>query len=923
MPRIFTQAQLDAINSDEPDICVAAGAGSGKTGVLVERFVRLVEQKNVAVDQLLVITFTDRATREMKVRIVDALTERGLMLERRQVETAYISTIHGFCARLLQENPFEAGIDPQFKVLEEGKAKRLLRQTLEETVSRAYGANDQNLMTLVEAIQTARVFEEVTGDPLSVLGSSLQAVLDKLRGAGRTMEELDEIWKEGPERLASRSLSPLQSILQPSLTEISSCLQGIKQLRQKAVGALGGICDSLLAHKILEEPNGASPSEILDAVQSLHALLQRSRQNPQEPLSPEGQIIKYILRMRSLCDEMRSLFNAEAVEEEISTELCHTLLGLTIQVWKEYQAAKRRLGVLDNADLQSEGVRLLKDSIWVRNRYRRHFKYLLIDEFQDTDPLQMQLVELLHGANQGIPDQRHTNSLFIVGDVQQSIYGFRNAEPRLFQELERKFREDKSGKHISLQVNFRSRPEVLRTVSHVFRQVWKDVRSPFVPLETGAEFKTKTEPTLELMLSSGVRRGEYVALEADAIAARIQEIVEGRTLRISSKSDTRCGEFVRYKDIAILLRALTDIQKYSEAFAKRGVPHYIVGGGRGYYARREIRDLINILTVIDSPLDDVALAAALRSPLVGLELDTLYSLTNYAKNPDKKSTHFPLYSVLQAFIHHGDIPEEERSRLAAFIAIVDELRLHEDRLPVGHLLERLIARTGYDARLLCRPGGRRRLANVRKLLQMANTDSVMGVSEFIMRLQDLEKLADREGDAPTEEEAADVVRFLTIHSAKGLEFPVVVLADLSRNLVVQEKKLFVCDPEHIAFGTRLPGGPNAAYRAIVRQKEIVEESEFARLLYVAVTRSREHLILAGNAGNNRGFNWADLIFQSLGVLEPPPQPELKIVAGGIPARISALSHSIYSTSVMSDSNQNRPRYSAAAEELAQELLSHE
>ncbi len=921
MAKPFTKAQLDAINADDDNICVAAGAGSGKTGVLVERFVRLVEQEEADVDQLLVITFTDRSAREMKLRIVETLTERGLLMARRQVETAYISTIHGFCARLLQENPFEAGVDPQFSVLEEGKAKRLLRQCLEETVSKAYASRQEQVIHLVEAIQTARVYGEESGDPLASLGNAVQSTLDSLRSAGNSIDQLQEIWEEGSDKLASRSLAPLQQLLQPSLLEISTCMNAIKELRRNASGALGGFCDALLTNSILMQPDKAAYIDILQALQTVHALLIRSKQNPQDPLGPEGQIVAHLLRIRALCSDLADLFGSTAAIEESSAELCHNLLGLTILVWREYQSAKRRLGKLDNSDLQSEGVRLLEESTAVRNRYRRQFKHLLIDEFQDTDPLQMRLVECLHGPEPVHLQKPVPNKLFIVGDVQQSIYGFRNAEPRLFQDLERSFRIDRAGRHISLQVNFRSRADILRTVSHVFKHLWRDRHSPFVPLESGAEFDTKMVPTIEVMISSGIRRGDYVALEADAIAARIQEIVEGKEFKITSRHDPRCGQYVGYRDVAVLLRALTDIQKYAEAFARRGVPHYIVGGGRGYYARREIRDLLNILIVIDSPLDDVALAAALRSPLVGIELDTLYSLARVAKTMGSKPHQIPLFSALPTFLENGDLPETERQRLSAFLVVINDLRLQEDRLPVGHLLERLIARTGYDARLLCRPGGRRRLANVRKLLQMANSDSVMGVREFILRLRDLEKLSDREGDAPTEEEAADVVRFLTIHSAKGLEFPIVILADLARNLIFEEKKLFVCDPKIVAFGSKLTGVPDAAYRAIVHQRETEDQSELTRLLYVAMTRSKEHLILAGNTGSNSGFNWADIVFQSLGVMEPPPDPTVAVLAGGITARTAALSSSIYKQTLPSNQTElTSLNCVSQAEQMAVDLL---
>ena len=257
---------------------------------------------------------------------------------------------------------------------------------------------------------------------------------------------------------------------------------------------------------------------------------------------------------------------------------------------------------------------------------------------------------------------------------------------------------------------------------------------------------------------------------------------------------------------------------------------------------------------------------------------------------DACARHTPLYPAIFALLERNTLPIAEHEKLRDFVGIMEALRAQEDRLPVGHLLERLITHTHYDARLLCRPGGRRRLANVRKLLQMANSDPVMGVRDFIRRLREMEKLSDREGDAPTEEEAADVTRILTIHGAKGLEFPVVILADLARGLLIPERGLFACDPQHFALGTKLGGEPNVVYKAIDRQRQEADKKEAARLLYVAMTRAREHLILCGNIGRNRSFNWADGLFQLLGLLSAPPEPEEQTLANGIRAQVSSLAY---------------------------------
>ena len=962
MPRTFTDNQNRAIDTDARDICVAAGAGSGKTGVLVERYVRLIQQsragilppeQRAGVEDILVITFTEKATKEMKTRIVADLTRLGLTEERRQVETAYISTIHGFCSRLLQENPFEVGIDPHFTVLEEPHARRLLRQTVENVVAAAYEAEDQETSELVAAIQGLRRFGEEQADPVASLAEATERLLGSLRTAGRRREELERHWQRGLEVTASSSDAFVWLLLSPMLEEIRLCVREFERLAATLLGMARGACDQLLtaARGIL---SAAPLSETLAASREMFHVLRKLRTRSVGVTEAEMQFAQYLGRMKTACDVMAPLFETDLPDREQAAIVCHRMWRFTASVWRAYSAAKRALGKVDNDDLQAECVRLLEDFPHVRERYRRRLRYLMVDEFQDTNPLQMRLIELLHskgdggapspvdlsvnGSDAAQSGGAPRNYLFVVGDVQQSIYGFRGAEPSLFRNLERSYREDAAGEHIPLATNFRSRQEILRLITVLFRQIWRNEETPFVPLEAGAPFDPEPEPAIELLLSQDLMRQDYLALEPFALAQRVRHMVETQELRLSNPFDPRRGESVRYRDVAVLLRQLTDIQKYEEAFTRAGVPYFVVGGGRGYYARQEIRDLLNILTVLDTPLNDVALMAALRSPMVGADTDTLYRIVEFANGnsvtdvsvnnskdagdllsksngaplvgnvmaaaegveigPDaegagakagRKSV-IPLYIAMQQILKTDELPDEEAAKVRIFAEAMDSLRAQEDRMPVGHLIERLITRTSYDARLLCRANGRRRLANVRKLLQMANSDPVLGVRGFIRRLRDLERLSDREGDAPTEEEAADVVQFHTIHGAKGLEFPVVILADLSRSLDYPASGLFVSDPHQFALGTRVCGAKDAAYRALDLARQKADREEAERLLYVAMTRARERLILCGNLGRNRGLNWGDRIFLALGVNEMPPQPMVRSLIGGVEARLAPMTH---------------------------------
>ncbi len=920
---------MQAIAEEAQDICVAAGAGSGKTGVLVERFVRIVTrsksgeiapERTAGVENILVFTFTDRATKEMKQRIIRELNRLGLTDERRQIETAYISTIHGFCSRLLQENPFEAGVDPQFQALDSPQAARLLRRAFEETISSAYAESNAEITELVAQMQGGG------GDTLAALAQETEKILHKMRGAGKSLEDARAVSLAESDAAAVHVNGPLREFLAPYLADISACAAALDALRAGVGGAMEVACRAVLDRVASFAPDFDDLPQTVLALEETFKALRNARPRAANATEQEWAMNDLFQQIKQCCDEVKTLFGRDTACEEFSAETCRRMWGLVVRVWESYEDAKRRAGKLDNDDLQERAVRLLEESPSVKTRYRRRFQHLMVDEFQDTNALQMRLIKALHGSKKG---EKAPNQLFIVGDAQQSIYGFRGADSTLFRNLEKRFRENHQGLHVPLTVNFRSRPEILQAVEQVFKQVWRDSPFPFAPLTPGLQFDPKATPSLEILLAQGLnRRADYAPFEADALAARVQRMVEGQELRITAQSDPRCGQPIGYRDVAILLRAMTDVPRYEEAFARRGVPCFVVGGGRGYYARHEIRDLLNVLTTLDTPLDDIAFAATLRSPFVAADTDTLYRIARHAQpdpiqNPKSKIQNVtPLYVAAKELLEQEGIPAAEAEKLRTFFEVLEPLQALEDRMPVGHLLERLIARTCYDARLLCRAGGRRRLANIRKLLQMANSDSVMGVRDFIRRLRDLEKVSDREGDAPTEEEAADVVRFLTMHGAKGLEFPVVILADLSRGLLIPERGAFICSPEHAALGTHLGGVKNIHFKAIDLLRERADKAESERLLYVAMTRAREHLILCGNMGKNYGLNWADSLFRLLALLDAPMEPADCALSGGLMARVAPMSAYVHAPA---DSDPAVPaparrRVADRAESLAKELL---
>jgi len=957
LPSTFTPDQQKAIRIDGTDICVTAGAGCGKTGVLVNRFVRIVTESRsgvmpqalrAAVDEILVITFTDKATREIKGRIIDELLRQGLNEDRRLLDGAFISTIHGFCSRVLRENPFEVGLDPKFTVLDAQNSRRLLRNAVEQAVESAYATDDSDTRELIAAILSMRRHGEEQPDPVATLADAAESVMRLLRSAGRTLAEVESHCRGGAGSAGTDSDETVRTFVESIAFEVRSTAMRLQEHYDQFSGASRDACDSLLDCARAVRPD----ADLVDTIEALRELMSSTaRDLDGSAIKSQAQILllSSIDRIKGLFEIHRTLFERQAAVLGTTNDVCRWMLRFTALVWRAYDDAKRRSGQVDTDDLQAECVRLFEDHPEILACYQNRLRYLMVDELQDTNSLQMKIISLLHVTDRDIAQRRRPagrasaqanperNYLFVVGDFQQSIYGFRGAEPAIFRSLEKTFSQ--TGASVSLSTNFRSRPEILRLTDLLFSQLWSRSEAFFTPLQAGVRSDEATEPRLEFFVSKDLTHQGYRSLEPSALAARVQQMVEGKEIVITRHGDPRRGAAVGYGDIAILLRQFTDIEAYEEAFTSLGVPCSVVGGGRGFVERPEIRDLLNALTVLDTPFDDLALLAVLRSPLVGVEIDTLsrivafsqqehqtdvysYEMNSTGNSPNRA---IPLFIALQRSLEAGQFSESELLRIAPFFDAMTDLRNMRDRVPVGQILERLIVRFSYDARLLCRPNGRRRLANIRTLLQLAHSEPRLSLAEFIKRTGQARYLSNVDSDNSLTESDTDVVRMYTMHGAKGLEFPVVFLADLSRSLDRRERALFLCDPGTMAIGTRIGREPDPVYMSIDAKRTAAYLEEADRLLYVAMTRAREHLVLCGNLGRNRGTNWGDKILGLLDLDEIPPEPAHLVFAGDMQARISPLHFysRLADTGIGSDSAGPIESDADYADRLARALLTRE
>jgi ATP-dependent helicase/nuclease subunit A len=751
-------------------VFVSAGAGTGKTRVLVERFVRAVCDEGFDVESILVITYTEKAAGELRSRIRARLVERGRHDLSRALDGAWVSTIHGFCHRLLRSHPFAAGVDPRFRVLDESQG-RVLRGEAFEAALTAFCANDDPDRLRLLAVYGA-----------AGLRRMLSGVYETLRSAGR---ELVLELGEGPSLVARAA----------ELRDAAECLAN----------------DEVASAEVRETAR--------------QAVLQLDGGENADRLFDLGD-----LRLRgeraATYEEARRAVEQAALDELAAADR-DLLQELLTDFAEAYQTAKDRESALDFEDLQLRARDLLRDDASIREREQLRFRSIMVDEFQDTNRLQCELIDLLSDAPVGC-------ERFFVGDEFQSIYGFRHADVRVFRE-----RRSATGDGVMpLTMNYRSRPEVLAVVNHLFEP---DFGDEFQPLTASGDFPDPVfGPPVELLVTDKSSYSESTVHwrrgEARTIARRIRELIDA--------GDAAPGEIV------LLFAAGTDAEWYEEELRLLGVPTYR-GTGRGYFGQQQVADLLAYLRLLRNRYDDEALVSVLASPLVGISNDALVLLRRAA--PKR-----PLFVALERDLPEA-LPERDVQLLRAFRQRYDRLTASMARLSLERLCERVVSEHDYDLAVLAQWDGRRRYANLRKLARLARSyEELRGpdVEGFVRFVRDQEAVGAREIEAVAEEEGADAVRLLTIHAAKGLEFKVVVVADAGRDKAppASDEILALSDGR---FGFRVADPITSerrgayAYEAVKEARKAEERAERLRLYYVAMTRAIDRLIVSGSIDPTR------------------------------------------------------------------------
>ena len=794
-----TAEQLAAIEGPGV-VFVSAGAGTGKTAVLVERFAKAVTERGFSIDAVLVITYTERAAGELRTRNRERLAEIGRHDLAREIDRAWISTIHGFCFRFLRAHALEAGIDPRFRVLDEAQSRVLRTEAFAEALDR-FCAEPRPERVRLLATYGAKG-----------LASMLGGVYERLRSAGRGLE----LAAESGSRLAER----------------------IEELRAAAAVTLEHTAGFPDGRACVERA-----LDLLAAGPSAETLLDLSE------LRTGGDGAE---RFASFVEAVAAV--EQAALDEVAARDRELLEELLQEYDRAYRAAKARESALDFEDLQLVACDLLRENEALRERARWRFRSVMVDEFQDTNRLQCELVDLVGG-----------DELFFVGDEFQSIYRFRHADVGVFRE-----RRAASSGVLALTRNYRSRPEVLEVVNHLFRS---EFGGDFEPLVAAGRFPDPLfSPAVELLVTdkSSYREGptHWRVGEARHVARRVRELVDA--------GEAEPGEVV------LLFAAGTDAERYEEALRAEGLPTYRAAG-RGYFGQQQVFDLVAYLRLLHNRYDDEALVAVLASPLVGVSNDALVLLRRAAPRR-------PLFSGLERELPAG-LGQRDRRLLEAFRQRYDRLGRLQGEAGLELLLDSIVVEHDYDLAVLAQWDGRRRYANMRKLGRLARSyEELRGpdVEGFVRFLRDQEASGAREVEAVAEEEGADAVRLLTIHAAKGLEFKVVVVADAGRGPASSSPDEILCLPDgrlgfrvvDPATGARL--GASGWEEAKEAEKE-AEEAESRRLLYVAMTRAIDRLVISGAAdpgGKREGQTSIRWLLDRLEIELPGEEGPVELERGG-------------------------------------------
>ncbi|GAB4336086.1 MAG: hypothetical protein Kow0037_16810 [Calditrichia bacterium] len=944
MGKQLTADQQKALDLNR-HLSVTAGAGSGKTTVLVERYLKiLLEKPRLQVQNILAITFTEKAAAEMKERIFYEVEERyrasGENWERLydiilQLSDAQIFTIHGFCSRLLRQFPLESGLNPDFEILQGIEKQQFLNrafvsflQTLNARESEIY----QAAYRLLNQLKIERLKEYL----LSAI--NYRPVLSEFK---RKVDShgIWPVWKE----LILQYHRPFVENFQ-SKREFTAGLKTLIVKKPAAVDKNKNALEllNLISNRLETLESESDEFNRLLAIQEIVLALTTSEGKAYQRI-PGGnswgsELKEVVQELSQTAEELFSYMLPVRMEEETArARLYRDFLVVAAAFLEHLDDLKRRQNRIDFDDLQQLALALLKNNPTVLDKVRKQYPFILVDEFQDTDHLQGEIIDAIIGDFEAAP----RNHLFIVGDPKQSIYAFRGAEVRLFREFTDRIRrqstaelpfrddagqmiesqpEERRG-NLALKTNFRSSAELIRFFNRLFESVFVPESAfdvDFMALEAGRSELPEFCSQIQLDVlwfpddeeQKKVLTGEQREKQARLVAKTISEIVRNQKLKVHTGSELRP---VGFGDIAVLLSSRSNKLAFLEtAFNEYQIP-FLVHKGGGFFEQQEVRDLFYLLKCVAEPTDDNALVTLMRSPFVGLSDVTLLLLSRVRRNH-----YFEALKKFNLFLEGRLEPEEVFDPLfAKFIKPrISQLQiLDEERKAIQWLINQLpryyqlgmqgrmsllVSSLYEDLYLKCfiegQNEGRQKGANAEKFYQYVlnfeqNTSPLLGDLLTDLERRILSK-KDEEGEAVILEEGGDQVVIMTIHAAKGMEFPVVFLPFLE-----EEKKNSVNILSHRQYGFAFSAPGKSKNHPFLwsypkKLEELQRRAESRRLFYVAATRARDHLFLSGSLTEREWFRddkspsgWLGWTLEALNVQPDPESMTLVSKSEALPAEV--------------------------------------
>ena len=907
----WTAEQQKVIDLRNRNILVSAAAGSGKTAVLVERIVKMITDKNhpVDIDHLLIVTFTNAAAAEMRERIGNAIEkaleeapgDEHLLRQLTLIHNAQITTIDSFCLYVVRNHFHEIDLEPNFRIGDEGELKLLREDVLGKVLEENYEEPSEAFSDFVEGYASGR-----TDAALNDMILQLYEFSRSYPWPGKWLDSF-----VGTYKVENREQLDQAKWIKPLTENICFVLKDCKHLSEQALELTmqddgpdmyeKAVRSDLEKYESLSELT--SFCELSEALSNIkYDRLASSRGFEGDPDKLE--LVKNLREqakdvVKKLCKQYFFCSPEMMIEQLERTEpMLEEVVRLTKQFAEEFAEAKRRKNLVDFHDVEHFALQILVDEETEKAKktaeeFRDTFEEIMIDEYQDSNEVQETLLRSISR------EERGKNNIFMVGDVKQSIYRFRLARPELFMKKYDSYSlEESSTQRIDLHKNFRSREEVLSCTNDIFYKIMArslgnveyDAEAALYP---GASYPKLTNGfTPEILLADSNDElledtdfSDKKTLEAKMVAEKIRQLM--KTQPVTDKA-TGALRPVRYSDIVILLRSLSGwADSLVEVLNENGIPAHTVSS-TGYFSAVEVQTVLSMLRILDNPRQDVPLAAVLRSPMAGLSdeelavlrlengevpfheavlelAEALYeeSVDTHQKNhsTDADDSHEKAdrsakekSNAEDSLEENGGLQTATHDKLLNFYMKYQQLRQLVPDTPIHELIERILQETGYGHYVSAMPAGKRRMANLNMLLEKAaayEKTSYKGLFHFVRYIDELQKYDVDFGEADTVGENEDVVRIMSIHKSKGLEFPVVFVSGMGKNFNKQDtRSKMVLHPElgiglDYMDGKRRIKSPTIAKKAIAKQIDLENLGEELRVLYVALTRAKEKLILTG------------------------------------------------------------------------------